>query len=87
MFWDDLIRRWRREARVRDAAALRALGGHVAVLPSRRPRRARRWPVLIVLAILIAVAILLLQTRTAHAGPAFGALRAVITVHAGPLGP
>lgn len=40
VYWEDLIRRWRRETRTLDPATLRATGGHVAVLPG--PRRQRR---------------------------------------------
>jgi hypothetical protein len=51
MFWDDLIRRWRREAKLNSPRLLRAAGGHVAVLPA--PRRARQVrPFLLVLVIL-----------------------------------
>jgi hypothetical protein len=32
MFWDDLVRRWRRDARGVDPRLLRAAAGHVAVL-------------------------------------------------------
>jgi hypothetical protein len=41
VYWDDLIRRWRRDTRTLDPATLRAAGGHVAVLPSPRQRRRR----------------------------------------------
>jgi hypothetical protein len=40
MFWDDLVRRWRKETKTISPRLLRAAGGHVAVLPD--PQRARR---------------------------------------------
>jgi hypothetical protein len=58
MFWDDLIRRWRRDARLNSPNLLRAAGGHVAVLPAPRPRRRRR--VLMLLLALVAIGALLL---------------------------
>jgi hypothetical protein len=60
MFWDDLVRRWRKEAKVNDPAFLRAMGGHVAVLPA--PRRVRQSrPLLLALAILALLALLLFR--------------------------
>jgi hypothetical protein len=35
MFWDDLIRRWRRDTGGMSPRLLRAAAGHVAVLPHR----------------------------------------------------
>ena len=59
MFWDDLVRRWRREARGNSPRLLRAAGGHVALLPT--PQRARRVrPLLVALAILTALVLFLL---------------------------
>lgn len=58
MFWDDLVRRWRRESGVVDQRLLREAGGHVAVLPSLRPQRRSRLPLLLV--ILLAAAALVL---------------------------
>jgi len=58
MFWDDLVRRWRNEAKAVSPRFLRAAGGHVAVLPD--PRRTRQVrPLLVVLAILALVLLLL----------------------------
>lgn len=57
MFWDDLVRRWRREHRALDPRDLRMVGGHVAVLPAPRRRRRSRLPWLLVIT-LAAVAIL-----------------------------
>jgi hypothetical protein len=42
MFWDDLIRRWRRDAGGMSPRLLRAAAGHVAFLPAPRPRRRLR---------------------------------------------
>jgi hypothetical protein len=53
VFWDDLVRRWRRDARVVSPRLLRATGGHVAVLPA--PRRGRRNPLLLVIVTLALV--------------------------------
>jgi hypothetical protein len=63
VFWDDLVRRWRRDARVVSPRLLRATGGHVAVLPA--PRRGRRNPLLLVLVTLalIGAAYLLATNR------------------------
>jgi hypothetical protein len=58
MFWDDLVRRWRRDARVNSPQLLRGAGGHVAVLPA--PRRRRRSRLLMLLLVLLAIAVLLL---------------------------
>jgi hypothetical protein len=69
VFWDDLIRRWRRERRVVDPRDLRAAGGHVAVLPA--PRRRRRshlpWLVITVLAFIGAFALALFSGGLAEA--------------------
>jgi type VI protein secretion system component VasF len=69
VFWDDLIRRWRREHRAVDPRELRAAGGHVAVLPGPRRRRRSRLPWLVVAALAIAgaIAILLLNGSPARA--------------------
>jgi len=69
MFWEDLVRRWRREHRVVDSRELRAAGGHVAVLPAPRRRRRSRlpWLVITVLAVIGAVALLLLSGGPAEA--------------------
>lgn len=68
MFWDDLIRRWRRDFRAVDRRLLRAAGGHVAVLPAPKPRRRSRVPWLILIALAIAAIVLLLQGGQAEAG-------------------
>jgi type VI protein secretion system component VasF len=69
VFWDDLIRRWRREHRAVDPRELRAAGGHVAVLPAPRRRRRSRLPWLIMAALALAgaIAILLLNGSPARA--------------------
>lgn len=67
MFWDDLVRRWRRDVRGVDPRQLRAAAGHVAVLPAPRRRRRSRIPWLIVIAVAIALIGLLLQSGRAQA--------------------
>lgn len=61
MFWDDLVRRWRREHRAVDPRELRAVGGHVAVLPAPRRRRRSRLPWLAIVVLAIIGALVLLQ--------------------------
>lgn len=73
MYWDDLIRRWRRETKANSPRLLRAAGGHVAVLQAPK-RRGQARSVLLILAI---VALLLLLV------PRFGSSGAV-TVTQGP---
>lgn len=69
MFWSDLVRRWRRKHRAVDPRELRAVGGHVAVLPAPRRRRRARLPLLaiIALAIIGAIALLMLDGSPAQA--------------------
>jgi hypothetical protein len=74
MFWDDLVRRWRRESGGMSSRALRAAAGHVAVLPTPRPRRRARLPWLVLVSIAFALLVLLLQhgeVRSVVAGIAF----------------
>lgn len=66
MFWDDLVRRWRRDAGVLSPRLLRAAGGHVAALPAPRPRRRSRVRLLLLLALVALAALFLLQTRDVH---------------------
>jgi ferric-dicitrate binding protein FerR (iron transport regulator) len=54
MYWDDLLRRWRRENPQLGPRLLAGAAGRVAVAPSRR-RQSRR----IVLALLVAALVLL----------------------------
>ena len=61
MFWDDLVRRWRRDVGGVDPRLLRAVAGHVAVLPAPRRRRRSRVPWLVLIALLVAVILLLSQ--------------------------
>lgn len=58
MFWDDLVRRWRKETTANSPRLLRAAGGHVAVLPA--PRRARQVRPLLLALVILAVLLLLL---------------------------
>lgn len=67
MFWDDLVRRWRRDVRGIDPRLLRAAAGHVAVLPAPRRRQRSRVPWLVLIALLIAVILLLSQGSQAQA--------------------
>jgi hypothetical protein len=61
MFWDELIRRWRRDVGGLSPQLLRAAGGHVAVVPAPRPRGRSRMSWLVLLAAVLAVIALLLQ--------------------------
>jgi hypothetical protein len=78
MFWDDLVRQWRKETKTISPRLLRAAGGHVAVLPD--PRRARRVRPLL-LAILALLLLLLFGsvrvgevTNTTEPTPSAGVL-------------
>jgi hypothetical protein len=53
MFWDDLVRRLRRDARAVSPALLRAAGGHVAVLPAPRPSRMSRLALTLLLVLVL----------------------------------
>jgi hypothetical protein len=46
MFWDDLVRHWRRANKGNSPTLLRAAGGHVAVMPAPRRSRPIRYLVL-----------------------------------------
>ena len=63
MYWDDLMRRWRREHRVLSERLLVGAGGLVATMPTRQRRR---HPLLVmILAIVVALgAIALLGSGT-----------------------
>lgn len=74
MFWDDLVRRWRREHRVVDQRELRAAGGHVAVLPAPRRRRRVRLPWLAIIALAIIGALALLQLGGGPAEAAYAVI-------------
>ena len=67
MFWDDLVRRWRREEKVLSPQLLRGVGGHVAVLPE--PRRRGRSRLLILLLVLLAIGALMLVGSGLVSGP------------------
>jgi hypothetical protein len=43
MFWDDLMRRWRRDIGSVDQRSLRSAAGNVAALPAPRRQRHVRW--------------------------------------------
>jgi hypothetical protein len=67
MFWDDLIRRWRRDTGGLSPRLLRAAAGHVAVLPPPTPRQRLRVPWIFLIALGIAVIVLLLQSGQVQA--------------------
>jgi len=67
MFWDDLVRRWRRDTGGMSPRLLRAAAGHVAVLPTPKPRRRLRVPWLLLIALGIAAIVLLLQNDQVQA--------------------
>jgi type VI protein secretion system component VasF len=58
MYWDDLVRRLRREVGAVSPDLLSEAGGNVAVVRVPRRRRRARWP-LLVLALLAVAAVLL----------------------------
>lgn len=67
MFWDDLVRRWRRENRQLGPHLLAGAAGHVAVAPARRRRG--RGGVILVIAGLGALLALAVATGKVHAAP------------------
>jgi len=67
MFWDDLIRRWRRDTGGLSPRLLRGAAGHVAVLPAPKPRRRLRVPWLVLIALGIAAILLLFQSGQVQA--------------------
>lgn len=63
MFWDDLVRQWRKGTKANSPRLLRAAGGHVAVLPN--PHRAPQVrPLVVILAILALLLALLFASGT-----------------------
>jgi hypothetical protein len=69
MFWDDLIRRWRRDNRQLGRRLLAGAAGYVAVAPSR-PRRSRVTLVLLIAAVGLLLALAVATGRaqsTTHA--------------------
>jgi hypothetical protein len=56
MFWDDLIRRWRRENPSLGPHLLAGAAGHVAVAPTPR-RRSRRGLLLLIVGLLVLLAL------------------------------
>jgi len=68
MFWDDLIRRWRRDTRGgMSPRLLRSAAGHVAVVPGPRPRRRLRITWLLLIALAIAVILVLFESGQVQA--------------------
>lgn len=67
MFWDDLIRRWRRDTGGISPRLLQEAAGHVAVLPAPRPRRRSRVLWLFLVALGLAVIVLLSQNGEVQA--------------------
>jgi hypothetical protein len=70
MFWDDLIRRWRRDNRQLGHRLLAGAAGYVAVAPSR-PRRSRVSLVLLMVAVgvLLALAVATGRVQAATVWP------------------
>jgi hypothetical protein len=70
MFWDDLIRRWRRDNRQLGRRLLAGAAGYVAVAPSR-PRRSRMTLALLIVAVgvLLALAVATGRVQAATAWP------------------
>ena len=58
MFWDDLVRRLRRDVGSVDQRLLRATAGNVAALPAPRRQRRSRWPLWIAVIALAIAAVL-----------------------------
>jgi hypothetical protein len=67
MFWDDLMRRWRRDAGAMSPRLLRAAAGHVALLPAPKPRRRLRIPWLVLIALGVVAIVLMLQSGQVQA--------------------
>jgi hypothetical protein len=67
MYWDDLVRRWRRENRQPGPHLLVGAAGHVAVLPARRRRG--RGRLILAIAGLGALLALAIATGKVHAAP------------------
>ncbi len=68
MFWDDLVRRWRREYKVVSPRLLRGAGGHVAVLPAPHRQRRHRLLLLLVTLVLLGAALLVSSGRISITG-------------------
>ena len=68
MFWDDLIRRWRRDNRQLGPRLLAGAAGYVAVAPTRR-RRSRVSFILLIIAVGVLIA---LASATGHVQAATG---------------
>jgi hypothetical protein len=64
MFWDDLVRRWRRDAGGLSPRLLRGAAGQFAIWPGPRPNRSRR--VQFVLLTALGLALIALLTQTGH---------------------
>lgn len=66
MFWDDLVRRWRRDNRTTSGETLRAAAGNVAVLPAPRYQRRPRWILLIVAVALLGLGVYLASIQSSQ---------------------
>ena len=62
MFWERLLRRFRRDARAFDPAVLQTAGGHGAALPPAQPRRRAHLGWIILIAMGVALVLLLSQS-------------------------
>lgn len=72
MYWDDLLRRWRRDNPRLGPRLLAGSAGRVAVAPSRR-RQSRRTLLALVVAVLVLLALALGGGRVHAAGVPDGA--------------
>jgi len=69
MFWDDIVRRWRRDAKVVSPRLYRGAGGHVAVLPSPRRQRQSRFLLLLVMLSVLGSVLLVASGGSSDAEP------------------
>jgi hypothetical protein len=85
MFWDDLIRRWRRDYKVVSPRLLRGVGGHVAVLPAPRRRRQSRLLLFLVILVVLGAALLASSGRVSiTAGDTGGTPASVVSAVGAP---
>jgi hypothetical protein len=63
MFWDDVLRHWRRGSPIASRRLLRAAAGHVATFPAPKPRPRRRLRWILIGVGIAALALLALSGR------------------------